>query len=53
MVPILDSSGLNGRYGGPTKRGDAVLRQALFIAAGQGRRIDLTRQVSTPHDRGG
>jgi hypothetical protein len=42
MVPILDSSGLNGRYGGPTKRGDAVLRQALFIAAGQGRRIDLT-----------
>ena len=33
MVPILDSSGLNGRYGG---------RQALFMAAGQGRRIDLT-----------
>ena len=42
LVPILDSSGLNGRHGGPTKRGDAVLRQALFIAAGQGRRIDLT-----------
>jgi transposase len=38
----LDSSGLNGRHGGPTKRGDAVLRQALFMAAGQGRRIDPT-----------
>ena len=24
LVPILDSSGLNGRHGGPTKRGDAV-----------------------------
>ena len=31
----LDSSGLNGRHGGPTKRGDAVLRQALFMAAGR------------------
>jgi hypothetical protein len=42
LVPILDSSGLNGRHGGPTKRGDAVLRQALFMAAGQARRIDPT-----------
>ena len=30
------------RHGGPTKRGDAVLRQALFMAAGQARRIDPT-----------
>lgn len=42
LVPILDSSGLNGRHGGPTKRGDAVLREALFMAAGQARRIDPT-----------
>jgi hypothetical protein len=41
-VPILDSSGTSGRHGGPTKRGDAVLRQALFMAAGQARRIDPT-----------
>jgi len=42
LVPILDSSGLNGRHGGPTKHGDAVLRQALFMAAGQARRLDPT-----------
>jgi transposase len=42
LVPSLDASGLNGRHGGPTKRGDAVLRQALFMAAGQARRIDPT-----------
>jgi transposase len=42
LVPILDSSGLTGRHGGPTKRGDAVLRQALFMAASQARRIDPT-----------
>ena len=42
LVPILDASGVNGRHGGPTKRGDAVLRQALFMAAGQARRIDPT-----------
>jgi transposase len=40
LVPTLDSSGLTGRHGPPTKRGDAVLRQALFMAAGQARRID-------------
>jgi transposase len=40
MVPALDASGLTGRHGAPTKRGDAVLRQALFMAAGQARRID-------------
>jgi transposase len=42
LVPILDASGVSGRHGGPTKRGDAVLRQALFMAAGQARRIDPT-----------
>jgi transposase len=40
LVPSLDASGLTARHGGPTKRGDAVLRQALFMAAGQARRID-------------
>lgn len=42
LVPSLNASGLTGRHGGPTKRGDAVLRQALFMAAGQARRIDPT-----------
>ena len=42
LVPTLDASGLTGRHGAPTKRGDAVLRQALFMAAGQARRIDPT-----------
>lgn len=42
LVPILDSSGVTGHHGGPTKRGDAVLRQALFMAAGQARRVDPT-----------
>jgi Transposase IS116/IS110/IS902 family len=43
LVPALDASGLTGRHGAPTKRGDAVLRQALFMAAGQARRIDPSR----------
>ena len=42
LVPTLDSSGVSGRHGGPTKRGDAVLREALFLAAEQARRIDPT-----------
>jgi hypothetical protein len=42
LVPTLDASGVNNRHGGPTKRDDAVLRQPLFMAAGQARRIDLT-----------
>jgi len=40
LVPSLDSSGTTGRHGGPTKRGDACLREALFIAADQARRTD-------------
>ena len=40
LVPPLDASGQAGRHGGPTKRGDAVLREALFIAADHARRLD-------------
>ena len=42
LVPSLDASGTNGRHGGPTKRGDALLREALFLAANQARRLDPT-----------
>jgi transposase len=42
LVPSLDSSGVNGRHGRPTKAGDAPLREALFLAADQARRIDPT-----------
>jgi transposase len=42
LVPSLDSSGISGRHGGPTKRGDALLREALFISANQARRLDPT-----------
>jgi transposase len=40
LVPSLDASGTSGRHGGPTKRGDACLREAIFMAADQARRID-------------
>jgi transposase len=40
LVPSLDASGQTGRHGGPTKRGDAVLREALFLAADHARRLD-------------
>jgi len=41
LVPsTLDASGTTGRHGGPTKRGDACLREAIFMAADQARRID-------------
>jgi transposase len=42
LVPSLDASGASGKHGGQTKAGDAVLRQALFIAADHARRIDPT-----------
>ncbi|SNR95070.1 Transposase IS116/IS110/IS902 family protein [Haloechinothrix alba] len=42
LVPSLDASGLSGSHGGPTKRGDALLREALFMAASQARRHDPT-----------
>jgi hypothetical protein len=40
LVPSLDASGMSGRHGGPTKRGDACLREAVFMAADQARRCD-------------
>ncbi|MEU4744379.1 IS110 family transposase [Actinosynnema sp. NPDC023658] len=40
LVPKLDSSGRSARHGGPTKSGDACLREALFMAADQARRSD-------------
>jgi transposase len=42
LVPALDASGISGRHGGPTKRGDALLREALFMAANQARQLDPT-----------
>lgn len=42
LVPSLDASGLKGKHGGPTKRGDACLREAIFMAADHARRIDPT-----------
>ncbi len=42
LVPALDSSGVSGKHGGPTKHGDALLREALFVAANQARRQDPT-----------
>lgn len=42
LVPSLDSSGVYGRHGGPTKRGDHLLREALFMSANQARRLDPT-----------
>ena len=42
LVPHQDSSGMAARDGGPTKAGDACLREALFLAADHARRIDPT-----------
>jgi transposase len=42
LVPSLNASGVNGHHGRPTKSGDAPLREALFMAAGQARRVDPT-----------
>lgn len=42
LVPSLDSSGVSGKHGGPTKHGDALIREALFTAANQARRQDPT-----------
>jgi hypothetical protein len=42
LVPSLNSSGVNGRHGGPTKSGDAHLRESLFMAANWARRVDPT-----------
>lgn len=42
LVPKIDQSGLSERHGKLTKAGDPGLRQALFIAADQARRVDPT-----------
>lgn len=42
LVPSLTASGVNGYHGGPTKSGDAPLRESLFMAANWARRIDPT-----------
>jgi transposase len=42
LVPSLDASGTVGQHGGPTKRGDACLREAIFMAADHARRADPT-----------
>jgi len=40
LVPRRNSSGLTDQDGGPTKRGDACLRAALFQAADRARKTD-------------
>jgi hypothetical protein len=41
-VPHQDASGQAARAGGPTKAGDACLREALFLAADHARKVDPT-----------
>jgi transposase len=42
LVPRRDDSGNTANTGGPTKAGDACLREALFICADHARKIDPT-----------
>jgi transposase len=42
LVPRQHSSGLTDATGGPTKQGDACLREALFLAADHARKTDPT-----------
>jgi transposase len=42
LVPRRNASGLTDHTGGPTKRGDACLRAALFQAADRARKVDPT-----------
>lgn len=42
LVPKVDQSGLAEGHGGPTKTGDPGLRQALYLAAEQARKVDPT-----------
>jgi transposase len=42
LVPKRNASGVTDHTGGPTKRGDACLRAALFQAADRARRVDPT-----------
>jgi transposase len=40
LVPKIDQSGNTHRHGPPTKKGDPGLREALYLAAEQARRVD-------------
>ncbi|MFQ6540393.1 MULTISPECIES: transposase, partial [Aphanothece] len=40
LIPRQNSSGRSSAGGGPSKKGDACLREALFLAANQVRRFD-------------
>jgi transposase len=42
LIPHQHSSGLTDAVGGPTKHGDACLREALFLAADHARKTDPT-----------
>lgn len=42
IVPKIDQSGLTDRHKGLTKAGDPGLRQALYLAADQARKVDPT-----------
>jgi transposase len=42
LIPTRNASGLTDQSGGPTKHGDACLREAIFLAAQHARRIDPT-----------
>lgn len=42
LIPKRNASGLTDHAGGPTKRGDACLRAALFQAADRARKVDPT-----------
>jgi hypothetical protein len=42
LIPRQHSSGLTDATGGPTKQGDACLREALFLAADHARKTDPT-----------
>jgi transposase InsO family protein len=42
LIPHQSSSGLTDAAGGPTKQGDACLREALFLAADHARKTDPT-----------
>lgn len=42
LVPRHHASGTTDHHGGPTKQGDACLREALFMAADHARKVDPT-----------
>jgi hypothetical protein len=49
LVPRRNTSGLTNQTSGPTKRGDACLRAALFQAADRARKVDP--QLATRYQR--